>query len=267
MLENEDLVLEGTENVEQTTEETEQVVTAEVEAPAEKTYTEAEFNAKLDEVMGKRLARNTAKIRKEYERKYGRLEEVLKAGTGKEDVTELTNTFSEFYESKGIPMPKEPTYSERDLAVLARAEAEDIIKGGLEEVIEEVDRLASIGADKMTAREKEVFKTLASYRQDAERSNELLRIGVTEDVFNSKEFKEFSAKFTPGTSVTEIYEIFAKTQPKKNIKTMGSVTNKIPDDNTVKDFYTLEEAKQFTKKDYDKNPALLKAVEKSMTKW
>lgn len=53
MLENENLVPNGTENVEQSTEQI-----------AEKTYTQSQ----LDEIVGKRLARNSTKIRKEYEK-------------------------------------------------------------------------------------------------------------------------------------------------------------------------------------------------------
>ena len=72
MLENENLVTEVTENAEKTAEKTQE------NTPVEKTYTESQLN----EIVGKRLARNSAKIRKEYERKYGELENVLKAGTG-----------------------------------------------------------------------------------------------------------------------------------------------------------------------------------------
>ena len=92
MGEHENLVLDGTENVETpTTEEN----GGEVEqiTPPEKTYTQAE----LDEIVGKRLARNKAKITKEFERKYGALEEVLKAGTGAGSVEEMTDTFKSFY--------------------------------------------------------------------------------------------------------------------------------------------------------------------------
>ena len=39
-------------------------------------------------------------------------------------------------------------YKTKDIEVLAKAEAEDIIRGGYEEVVEEVDRLANIGAAK-----------------------------------------------------------------------------------------------------------------------
>ena len=256
MNENENLVAEQvTENVEQTTEET------------PKTYTEAEFNAKLDEVLGKKLSRREAKIRKEYDRKYGNLEEVLKAGTGKNSVEEITDTFTNFYRGKGVNLPEKPSYSDKDIEVLARAEAKEIIESGYEDVVEEVDRLAELGVEKMTAREKAYFKVLAEHRQKTEKQNELAKIGVTDDVYNSQEFQEFAGKFNPKTPIAEIYNLYNKTQPKKEIKPMGSMKNSTSDDNTVKDFYTRDEALKFTKADFDKNPALYKAVTESMLKW
>lgn len=256
MDENKTLVTEQVaENVEQTTEET------------PKTYTEAEFNAKLDEVLGKKIARKEAKIRKEYERKYGGLEEVLRAGTGKESVDEMTDTFRDFYQRKGIKMPTKTEYSAQDVETLANADAEEFIRGGFDEVVEEADRLKEIGAAKMTAREKAVFVALTNHIQKTERSRELSAMGVTEDVYDSKEFKDFAAKFNPNTPIKDVYDIYAKTQPKKQIQTMGSMKNSTSDDGTVKDFYTRDEALKFTKADFDKNPALYKAVEASMLKW
>ena len=256
MIEQENLVVtETAEKVETTTEET------------PKTYTEAEFNAKLDEVLGKKIARREAKIRKEYERKYGNLEEVLKAGTGKESVEEMTDTFTKFYKEKGIEIPEKPSYSAKDIEVLARAEANEIISSGFDDVVEEVDRLAAVGADKMTAREKALFKVLAEHRQNAERSHELNKIGVTEDVYNSQEFKDFAGKFNPNTSIKDIYDIYAKTLPKKEIKTMGSMKTPVSADSGLKDYYSYEEAVKFTKKDFDNNPELYKRVQESMLKW
>ena len=179
----------------------------------------------------------------------------------------MTDTFRSFYESKGIHIPSEPTYTDRDTEILANAEATDIIKAGFEEVVEEVDRLADIGVENMSAREKAVFAKLAEYRQSTERSNELSSIGVKEDVYNSKEFNDFASKFGSNTSITEIYEIYNKMQPKKDIRTMGSLKTNAQQDNGVKEFYSLEEARKFTKEDFDKNPELFKAVEKSMLKW
>jgi hypothetical protein len=151
--------------------------------------------------------------------------------------------------------------------VLARADAEEIIRGGFDDVVEEVDRLADIGAANMTARERAVFKTLAEHRQSEERGRELSKIGVTKDVYNSKEFNDFAAKFNPNTPIRDIYDIYAKTQPKKEIQTMGSMKSNNPPDSGVKEFYTVEEARKFTKADFDKNPALFEAVQRSMTKW
>lgn len=251
MNENENLVAEQvTENVENTTEET------------AKTYTEAEFNAKLDEVLGKKLARREAKIRKEYDRKYGNLEEVLKAGTGKESVEEITDTFTKFYEGKGIEMPKKPSYSERDNDILARAEAAEVIHMGFEDVVEEVDRLTELGVENMSAREKAYFKVLAEHRQNTERQNELAKIGVTDDEYNSREFQEFMSKFNPKTPISEIHALYAKTQPKKDIKPMGSM--KSGSDTSAKDYYSPEEIAKLSMEDL-KDPKVWETVRRSMT--
>ena len=253
MLENENLVSNDTENVEQPTEQ-----------PAEKTYTQSE----LDDIVGKRLARNSAKIRKEYDKKYGDLENVLRAGTGKESVEEMTDTFAEFYERKGIKVRKdEPNYTDKDIEILAKAEAKEIIDYGIDEVVEEVDRLAAKGLENMTAREKAYFKVLAEHRQTTERKNELSKIGVSGDVYESQEFKDFAKQFNSTTPIADIYNIYNKMKPKKEIKPMGSMTNKASEDGTVKDFYTRDEALQFTKADFDKSPALFKAVQESMLRW
>ena len=135
------------------------------------------------------------------------------------------------------------------------------------DVVEEVDRLTDIGVANMTAKEKAIFKVLAEHRQSAERSRELTKIGVTEDVYNSPEFKDFASKFNSNTPIKDVYDIYAKTQPKKNIKPMGSMKNSTSADSGVKDFYTRDEALRFTKKDFDKNPELYRAVEASMLKW
>lgn len=255
---NENLVLDGTENVEgTTTEETVEQVTEPV-----KTYTEEEVN----QIVGKKIARERAKIQKENKRKYGRLEDVLRAGTGKESVEEMTDTFADFYRSKGIEIPQEPTYSKSDMEILARVDADEIIKSGFDEVVEEADRLTEIGVENMTAREKALFVKLTDHIKNTETSRELSKIGVTEDVYNSDEFKSFASKFDSKTPITEIYEIYNKTQPKKEIKTMGSIKNNTVDTG-VKDFYSREEALKFTREDFDKNPLLYKKVCESMPKW
>ena len=256
----ENLVLEeGTENVETTT--TEETVGEQVEQitqPEPKTYTDAD----VDAIVGKRLARQEARIRKEYDRKYGQLESVLKAGTGKESVEEVTDTLTEFYKGKGINIPTEPNYNANDIKILAHAEAQAVIEGGLDEVIEEVDRLVSIGFENMTAREKAVFSELAEYRKSGEANRELSKIGVTEDVYNDPEFKKFASQFNSNTPITQIYEIYNKMQPRKEVRTAGSMKN--TEVGKVKDYYTPDEISRLTEEDLD-DPAVWDAVRRSMT--
>ena len=97
--------------------------------------------------------------------------------------------------------------------------------------------------------------------------NALANSVIAKEYYNSAEFNEFRKKFNSNTPITDVYDIFRKTQPKKEIRTMGSMKNSNSGDSAVKDFYTPEEARKFSKKDYDNNPALFAAVEKSMLKW
>ena len=256
MVENENLVTEVTENVETATEETVEVV----ETP--KTYTQEEVN----QMVGKRLARQEEKIRKEYNRKYGELENVLRAGTGVDDVSEMANTFRSFYEQKGIEIPKEPKYSSKDIEILAKAEANELINSGFDEVIEEADRLNELGVENMSPREKALFVELTNHIKTHETSKELEKLGVGRDVYDSAEFQEFASQFNSNVPIAVILNYYNQSKPKKEIKTMGSVKNTTVDSG-VKDYYSPEEAKKFSLKDLQDNPALANAIERSMTKW
>ena len=253
------------ENVAPTTEETEvQVEQVDADESA-KVYTEEDFlkfKEEQDRRIDKKVSRAEAKIRKQYERKYGDLENVLRAGSGKETVEEMTESFSKFYKENGVDIPQTPQYNARDIEVLARHEADEIIQGGLEEVIEEVDRLAQIGVANMDARERAMFQRLAEYRQSTERSNELEKIGVTKDVYESQEFKDFAKMFNPSTPITDIYNIYNSQKPKKEIHTMGSITSNRGKE--VKEFYTEAEIERLTEEDLDV-PGVWEAVRRSMT--
>jgi hypothetical protein len=72
--------------------------------------------------------------------------------------------------------------------------------------------------------------------------------------------------FNPNTPIADIYNLYTKTQPKKEVRTMGSMKQQTVDKG-VKDFYSFEEASKFTTEDFDKNPELYNAVKKSMLKW
>lgn len=232
----------------------------------EKTFTQQDVDRmvkeKLDEVMPGKIARAEARIRKENDREYGELMGLLRAGTGKETVGDITGSIREFYGAKGIKAPQQPQYSQKDIEVLAQAEAEDVIRGGYDEVVAEVDRLAKVGAANMTPREKAVFTALAKHRQTQEHEQELTKLGVTKDVYDSKEFQDFRAMFSPSTPIQKVYETYAKTQPKKTYQTMGSMQQ--GQTGGAKDYYTPEEIERLTEADLD-DPKVWEAVRRSMT--
>ena len=246
-------------------EQAEEEVTEQVEAPAQKaeekpakTYTQEELNR----IVASRNARTEAKLRREYDRKYGDLEAVLKAGTGKESVEDITGTLRTFYESKGVKIQPKAAYSRQDEERLGRADADDIINTGDEDVLEELEQLARIGKDKMTDREKARFQALAAHRQTTERAQELEKLGVSEDVYNSSEFRAFAGQFNPNTPIRKVYDIYRMTRPKTEKRTMGSM--KSQPEQKVKDYYTPAEIEKMTMKDLD-DPKVWEAVRRSMT--
>lgn len=265
-VENENPVIEEvTENVEETTEEltdgaksevVDNSTSSEEMAPAIETFTKEQ----VDEMIAKKLARKEAKIRKEYDRKYGNLENVLRAGTGEDDIDKITDAFTNFYETKkGITIPKTPQYSQRDMEILANAEAEDIISSGYDDIVEEVDRLADIGVDNMTPQEKLIFSKLAKERTRIEDTKALASIGVTE---LPDDFKEFAKNLNPNLSTKEQYEMYVKFNPKKEVKPMGSM--KSGQMSKVKDYYTDDEIAKMSLDDLN-DPQVWEAVRKSMT--
>ena len=170
---------EEAENVEETTEETEEgieftdtseevdeeveteekeEVTEPVEEEPKKIYTEEEFNEKFDT----KFKRREAKLRREYEKKYSKLETILNAGLGTSSVEEATSKLNDYYKEQGIDIPETNfKYSDEDTKILAEKDADDIIKLGYDEIKEEGERLASLGKD-MTQREKLTLERLTS---------------------------------------------------------------------------------------------------------
>ncbi len=232
-----------------------------VEEPQEPTFTKDQ----VDEMVAKKLARKEAKIRREYEKKYGRAETVLKAGLQKDNFEDAVTELENYYKEEGVQIPTYQ-YSERDTEILAKAEAEEIIDSGYDDLVEEVDRLAGIGVENMSKRDRIIFQKLAEERKKVEEERELKSLGIGKDT-DTNDFKEFSKKLNPSLSMKDKYEMYLKFKPTPKVETIGSMKNTKEKDSGVKDFYTRDEALKFTKSDFDKNPELYKAVEKSMLKW
>lgn len=263
----EEVVEQTPENPEeQPTRQTEEQVQEQPTQQEEQRFTQADVDRKvkekLNEILPGKIARREARIRRENDQKYGELMGLLRAGTGKESVEDITGSLKDFYGQRGVKTPAAPQYSERDTQILAKAEAEDIIRGGFDEVVAEVDRLAKVGAANMTPREKAVFAVLAQHRRSQEQEAELSKLGVTPEVWGSKAFQDFRAKFNSSTPISEVYDIYEKTQPRKEIQTMGSMKQgKV---SGVKDYYTPEEIERLTEEDLD-DPKVWEAVRRSMT--
>lgn len=279
--------VEETENVEQTTEEMEDGIeltdtTEEVEENEEtieteekeeatqpmeegpkKIYTEEEFNEKFDT----KFKRREAKLRREYEKKYSKLENILNAGLGTSSVEEATSKLNEYYKEQGIDIPETNfKYSEEDTKILADKDAEEIISLGYDEIKEEGERLANLGKD-MTQRERLTLEKLTSKMKEIEELKELSSIGVSKEEVFTDDFKEYERKLNPNLSLKEKWEMYLSTKPKKEIKQMGSMKSGPTSNDGLKDFYTRDEALRFTEADYEKNPRLEAIIEKSMQKW
>ena len=270
MLDNEELVEESTENVveqpteevvEGTTEPVTEEVTKEVEEPAKK-YTDAD----VDDIVNKKLYRQKQKLERDFEKqmsKYKRAEEVLNAGLGTSDIEEATNNLANFYKEKGIAIPEYRSIeNDFDLEAGAEKEAKNIIDSGYEDIAEEVDRLASIGLDNMSKREKIMFNILANERTKLESEKEIASLGVSKDELESAEFKAFSDKY-PSLSLKDKYDLYSQIKPKKIENKMGSMKNGAA--SQVKDYYSPEEISKLTEEDLN-DPQVYAAVRRSMTK-
>lgn len=296
---NENVVEETTENVEaQTTEEmeeaeveeqiedteesetdedVEEVEVPELEKPTEEVQ-EAEpveeteeakpkyTDEQLDEIISRKLARQRKKLDKEYRKKYSRLETVVNAGLGTDNVEDATEKLTEFYEENGISIPSsnQSKFSDDEIQLLANAEADRFInESTYKELVDEVyDIEQTMKEDELTDREKLYYQRLKNEldRQDDEKA--VLSLGISLSDLEKEDVKEYFAKLNPNLSTKEKYEMYLSSKPKKEPKKMGSM--KSGTQNEVKDFYTPEEIEKLTDAELD-DPKVWEAVRKSMT--
>lgn len=238
-----------------------------------KTYTAEEVekmvNDRINDILPKKIEREKRKIERQYSDKLANYEEtssILKAGMGVKDISEANQKMREFYKEEGIDIPvySKPRYSEEDEKILGKAEASKIIDLGFEEMQEEANRLAAIGVDKMTPREKVMFNTLANELTHQKQVKELAKLGVRDDLLKDNQFKSFIDKFNSNTPIKDVYEMYTKlNQPTKPVvEKIGSMKSMIQD--KVKDYYTEDEIRKLTDEELD-DPKVWEAVRKSMT--
>ncbi len=228
-------------------------------------------NERVDELLPKKIEREKRKMEREHQAelsKYKETESILSMGMGTNDLSESNKRMREFYKEQGIVIPeyqpKQNVYSQREEEILAKAEANEIIELGYDEVKNEANRLADIGYENMTNREKALFNTLSTHLDSENKKKELAKLGVKDDLLNNQQFKDFASQFNSKTPIKNIYELYSQThQQSKKVEPIGSM--KTTNDNNAKDYYTDSEIAKLSLDDLD-DDRVWEAVRKSMTK-
>lgn len=262
-MENENDVVESTTSeVEPTTNENVDTQTTEQnEVVSDKSSFTEEQKAQMTKIIKDRVNR----AKKAEERKYSELINVLSAGLGTNNLDELTKKTKAFYQEQGVEIPSKPSYNQEEERILADAEANHIIDLGYDEIVNETDEMMNRGVVDLSPREKLVYQKLAEKRKQIENEKALESTGVKRETIESSDFKKFTQKFNSDTSLTDIYEIYSKLQPKEDIQPIGSMKSLSKDDE-IKEYYSPEEFDKLTKEQLD-NPKIWDAVMKSRLKW
>ena len=233
---------------------------------------EARANELMEEKIQERLARDRASQERKFNKKlakYQHLENVMNAGLGVDNLDEAINKASSFYKEQGIDVPEyKESFNERDERVLAKADAEEIMELGRNEMEIEANRIASIPAEQRSIREKTMFDILCKELMSLKDIDELKAKGYQTDILETKEFSQFRDQFNVNTPISTIYEMYNKMNGKevKQPSSPGSAKSNTSS-NEIKEYYTPEEARQFTEEDFERNPKLMEAIEKSMLQW
>mgnify|MGYP003287970177 CR=1 FL=1 len=273
MNENE-IVLDEEEVIEVNQDNAEEVETSDV-----KTYTEEEveqikadlrkeYDDNSQKLWNNRWAREKEKFEKENAPLF-QIEDVLKEQLGATDRNDLMKKVSDFYQ---VDINNaSPKLTERQERILAKADAEDIKSLGMNEMVSEANRIASIPQEQRTVRENIIFGELASEITEQKNRSLLKEKGYDLAILEDNEFKDFRNKLNYRTSIAEAVDMYNAIKGKtvqKPVKpaSAGSTKSNITQ-NQVKDFYTREESLQYSKADFDKNPDLWQAMLNSMSKW
>lgn len=232
---------------------------------------EERANKLFEEKVKERLTRDRINRERKQNKelaKYKQLENVIKAGLGVENIDDAINQSSEFYKEQGITIPEfQDIYNERDEKILAKADAQEIIELGKEEMEAEANRIASIPEAKRSIREKTIFNTLCKELISLRDVDELKSKGYKTDILSTKEFSDFRDQFNVNTSISKIYEMYNKMngQVVEKPKSPGSAksTTSIKQ---IKDYYSPEDFDKLTDEDL-MNPKIMEIVDKSRLQW
>lgn len=227
-----------------------------------KTYTQEE----MEDIIQRRLARQKDKLERDYTKelaRYKRTEEILNAGLGTNNIEDANAKMVDYYEKEGIKIPdhKEPGLTQKQIEILGKAEADEIIAVGDEK--EELNRLLKINVNDMSPMEKVIYKRLYEKVSDDDRKQELVKQGIDLSILNDQKFQEFEKQFNKETNLGNVVDLYKKLNPEEKPQKIGSMVSN--DMGKIKEYYTPEEISKLTEEDLE-NPAIWEAVRKSQTK-
>ena len=259
---------EEVDEVQDTTETVEQPSEDDIEKRIEE-----RANQIAEEKIEARLIRDRVKREREEagtRAKYEQLESMMKSALGAKDIDDVITKSREFYKEQGMLIPEiinKPSLNERQKIVLAKSDANDIIKLGEDEMKMEANRISNIPRENWTIRDKTIFEEVCKELTIIKDTRDLKSKGYDTKILDDKDFISFKEQFNFTTPVSQIYEMYNKVHGSKKVqpKSPGSAKT-IQTKNEIKDYYTPEEARAFTEEDLN-NPKLMKALESSMEEW
>lgn len=230
------------------------------EQPKGRFYTDDEVNSIVD----KRVARKMRKYEKQMA-EYEDTENVLKSALEVDNISDANKKLRSYYQEQGYDLPeKKSSYSERELNILAKAEADEIIEEGYDSMLEEANRLAKIGYQNLNQKEKIIFMTLGDELDKQNDTRELKKLGANEELLNDSKFIEFRNMFDKKTPIEKVYGLYKNQEPKPKVELPGSMKNTSVKEE--KDYLTPEEVVALTPEDWEK-PGMWEKVRKSQLKW
>ena len=230
------------------------------EQPKGRFYTNEEVNSIVD----KRVARKMRKYEKQMA-EYEDTENVLKSALEVDNISDANKKLRSYYQEQGYELPeKKSSYSERELNILAKAEADEIIEEGYDSMLEEANRLAKIGYQNLNQKEKLIFMTLGDELDKQNDTRELKKIGANEELLKKTDFIEFRNMFDKKTPIEKVYGLYKNQEPKPKVELPGSMKNTSVKEE--KEYLTPEEVVALTPEDWEK-PGMWEKVRKSQLKW
>jgi len=263
---------DGLDNQDQNSEETNQedVNSTQKKSLRDLLSENPELQEEFNTTMQKRLSRQKANLQREYDGKYSKVESLLSAGLKGKDLDENIKLLEEMYQEQGIDIPTQQQnhYSQREIEILANAEADSIIADGYDVIVDETKRLLDKGYENMTERDKIIFKKLGEAKKSTEDLKEIRKLGLQDNFVNDEDFKNFIKEYELPDSMpfSKKYELFAKSnlKNKEPVKNPGSMRN--TDSKVERDWFTSEEVDQLTKEQYN-DPNIMKKIERSFSHW